>query len=93
MKNLRQLMAAYFHQDWWEEYDGSWEAGVADFARRAPERVPGLIEEIDTLLASAPSEDKVAQVLDDLGNYRDPGGSPTAHLDWLKAIRDSLTRI
>ena len=51
-------MAAYFHQDWWEEYDGSWKAAAEDFARR----------------------------LDAMGNYRSPGDSPTAHVDWLNDI-------
>lgn len=90
MDNLRHLMTAYFHQDWWDEYGGSWSAGVSDFARRSPDRVPGLITEITALLESDPSEADAAGLLKELGNYRAPTTSPTAHLDWLHSILDML---
>ena len=90
MKNLRQLMAAYLHQDWWDEYDGSWEAAVDDFARREPERVRHTIEEIDVLLSAGRSERDLGLALEELGNYRDPGEGDHAYRDWLLGIRARL---
>ncbi len=79
-------MAAYFHQDWWDEYGGSWRAAVADYVHRAPERVRGLVEEISTLLAGDPTDEEVAAALEEMGNYRSTGSSPTANADWLREI-------
>jgi hypothetical protein len=90
MDDLRQLMAAYFHQDWWEEYGGAWESAVDDFARREPHRIAGAADEITTLLTSADSDEAVGRALDDLGNFRDPGPAPDAHAAWLREVRDRL---
>jgi hypothetical protein len=90
MNDLRHLMAAYFHQDWWDEYHGSWRAALTDYVQRAPERVPGLVADISTLLAGDPKDGDVATTLEEMGNYRSPGSSPTAHLDWLKEILREL---
>jgi hypothetical protein len=90
MENLRHLMSAYFHQDWWDEYAGSWTAAVDDYMRRSPGRAQGLLDEISLLLASERDDATVARILDELGNYRSPGDSPTAHLDWLEQIRERV---
>ena len=90
MDDLRQLMAAYFHQDWWEEYGGAWESAVDDFARREPHRIAGAADEITTLLTSADSDEAVGRALDDLGNFRDPGPAPDANAAWLREVRDRL---
>ena len=92
MENLRQLMAAYFHQDWWDEYDGSWERAVDDFLRREPHRVAVTIEEITVLLDSGDADSVVGETLDALGNYRHPGEEPDAHTRWLRQIRERLVR-
>ena len=92
MENLRQLMAAYFHQDWWDEYDGSWEGAVDDFARREPHRVPATIEEITVLLDADDSDTAVGETLDALGNYRHAGEEPDAHSTWLRQIRERLAQ-
>lgn len=87
---LKHLMAAYFHQDWCDEYEGSWRMAVEDFARRSPERVPALSGEIDSVLHGQPTDVHVARLLDELGNHRDPGDEPQAHLGWLEDIRYML---
>ena len=92
MENLRQLMAAYFHQDWWDEYGGAWESAVDDFARREPHRISGATDEIATLLKTADSDGAVGRALDDLGNFRDPGPAPDANAEWLAQIRDRLIK-
>lgn len=90
MENLRQLMAAYFHQDWWDEYGGAWESAVDDFARREPHRVAAATQEIAELLKKAESDEAVGRTLDALGNCRDPGAAPDANTAWLLGIRDRL---
>ena len=90
MDNLRQLMAAYFHQDWWDEYGGMWESAVDDFAHCEPQRIAGVVQEIAALLESAGSDAAVGQALDDLGNFRDPGDGQDANRAWLVQIRARL---
>lgn len=86
MHDLQHLMAAYFHQDWWEEYDGSWLAALADYVDGAPERVSGLVADISMLLSADPTEEEVPTALEKMGNYRSAGSPPTAHIDWLRDI-------
>ena len=90
MENLRQLMAAYFHQDWWDEYGGSWERAVDDFARREPHRVSGARDDIRQLLDESGSDDAIGSVLDDLGNFRNPGAAKDANRAWLTEINQRL---
>lgn len=92
MENLRQLMAAYFHQDWSDEYQGRWESAVDDFVRREPHRVAGATDEIADLLRTAESDERLGQALADLGNFRDPGDAPDAHRSWLAALTARLSR-
>lgn len=90
MDNLRQLMAAYFHQDWYDEYRGSWQSAVDDFARREPDRVGAAREEISQLLAKHPDERALHTALRELGNYCWPGDEPHAYARWLRDIDDRL---
>lgn len=90
MENLRQLMAAYFHQDWYDEYGGSWEAAVDDFARRAPSRVEGATSEIATLLRTAPTDVDLARALDELGNFYWAGDDPGSYVAWLNDVKARL---
>ena len=92
MENFRQLMSAYFHQDWWDEYRGTWESAVDDFACREPHRIAGATDEIATLLKNAGSDEAVGRALDDLGYFRDPGPAPHANAEWLAQIRDRLIK-
>lgn len=93
MDNLRHLMTAYFHQDWWDEYGGSWRSAVADFAARAPERLPALEVEIAGLLDRHLTDAEVSLLLDEMGNFRHPGDEPDAHICWLRDIRALLDDI
>lgn len=90
---LRQLMSAYFHQDWTVEYDGAWESAVDDFAQREPDRVAGAIAHIDDLLGAGRTDDEVAQALDDLGSYRHAGDEPGAYASWLRAVAARLRAV
>ena len=92
MDNLRQLMAAYFHQDWWDEYGGAWESAVDDFVRREPDRVAAARIELTALLDDSESDHPLGDALDALGNFRDPGDAPDAHWTWLVELRDRLVQ-
>jgi CdiI immunity protein len=92
MDNLRQLMAAYFHQDWYDEYGGSWEAAVDDFARRAPSRVAGTKAEIATLLRTTTSDAELVETLDALGNFYSAGEDRGSYRAWLESIEARLDR-
>lgn len=87
MENLRQLLAAYFHQDWHDEYDGSWESAVDDFVRRESDRAPGARDEISQLLAEGGSEGALPNTLDCLGSYYWAGDEPRDYRDWLLAVK------
>ncbi|PKH37532.1 hypothetical protein SAMN05192575_101522 [Nocardioides alpinus] len=90
MEDLRQLMAAYFHQDWWAEYDGLWESAVDDFARREPDRVAGASDQIHALLDEDEADEALGQTLDDLGNFYDAGHAPGANRAWLQQVGEQL---
>ena len=92
MENLRQLMAAYFHQDWYDEYGGSWEAAVDDFARREPSRVDGATTEIATLMRTTHSGAEMVQALAALGNFYWAGDDADSYSEWLRSIKTRLER-
>ena len=91
MENLRQLMAAYFHQDWSEEYDGSWEVAVDDFMRREPSRVAHTRAEIATLLGDTDDDGELGRALEALGNYYWPGEGTEPHRQWLVQVESRLS--
>ncbi len=88
---FHQLIGGYFNQDWYDEYDGSVQAALADYI--APFEVHELERtavEIDTLLAKY-GDDQLEQILERLDNnymYKEDGGY-TART-WLEAIRAHL---
>jgi hypothetical protein len=90
MDNLRQLMAAYFHQDWFDEYGGSWQAAVEDFARRETSRVEGAVAELSTLTRTTPTDVELVEALDALGSFYWAGDDPAAYRAWLEEIKALL---
>ena len=91
MDNLRQLMAAYFHQDWSDEYGGSWQAAVEDFARREPSRVEGAATEVATLLRTTHNDVELVEALDALGSFYWAGDDPAMYRAWLEEILAQMT--
>ncbi|UFN46402.1 contact-dependent growth inhibition system immunity protein [Nocardioides okcheonensis] len=86
MTELRHLMAAYFHQDWMDEYDDSWERAVDDFLDRSPDRAAAAAGQIDALLAEGLDPGSLGRRLNDLGNYRHAGDEPDAYATWLRSV-------
>ncbi|WP_107771067.1 contact-dependent growth inhibition system immunity protein [Nocardioides sediminis] len=89
---LSQLLGAYFHQDWHDEYGGSWEAAVDDFARREPSRVRGVTAEIATLMRTTHSAAELKKALDGLGNFYWAGDDSESYSEWLRNIKARLER-
>ena len=90
MDELRHLMSAYFHQDWVDEYVGSWQDAVDDFVRRSPDRVVPAATQADALLTEPLSNDELGRRLYDLGNYRHAGDEPDAYASWLREVAERL---
>jgi hypothetical protein len=87
---LSQLLSAYFHQDWHDEYRGSWEVAVDDFARREPSRVHGATAEIENLMRTAHDAAELKEALDALGNFYWAGDGSDSYSEWLRAIKIRL---
>lgn len=90
--NLHHLIGGYFHQDW--SSDGETDGEVVRFYCRMEKResLQGAVADIDRLLRMAESEDRLLQILRQLGcAYR-----VTSARDWLQQVRtwieDSLRR-
>ncbi|MEO5664201.1 MAG: contact-dependent growth inhibition system immunity protein [Nocardioides sp.] len=88
MQTLKHFMSAHFHQDWFDEYSGSWEDAVDDFVEREPTRIVEALADIDSIRVTSDAE--LARLLDSIGNYYWPGDAPNAHTVWLSGIRNRL---
>ena len=82
---LRQLMGAYFHQDWFEEHGDPW-ATLEDFVHGERALVPSLRPEIDETLRRFDNEEDLAGFLRSLGcSYTAPPGTG-GYRAWLEEI-------
>lgn len=84
-EELRQLLGAYFHQDWHYEFDDEDDLvrGYVEGAHR-PEKVVELLHEIDKLLAFGLSDYDLREALGVLGSDYYPSGATNA---WLRSMR------
>jgi hypothetical protein len=87
-RELRNLIGAYLHQDWREEYE-SWEEAVADFAREDVAWVAAASAQLSTLLRDNDELGLKIQ-LDTLGSYYDPTRAEGSYRAWLTAMHDRL---
>lgn len=89
LTQLRQLMGAYFHQDFYDEYGGVMET-VDAFVDDDATDVPELLAEIAWVLDAYPAERDVEDLLDSLGcEYRaDPADG--GYRGWLTQIARRL---
>ena len=82
---LEQLMGAYFHQDWYDEFGDEWEA-VDAFVAGSPSHVNNLLAEIQNLLSNADSETALEAYLDSLGCEYTPTAEQGGYRGWLSEI-------
>jgi hypothetical protein len=81
---LRQLMGAYFHQDWFDEHDDEW-ATVDDFLAHEPGAVR-VADEIDHVLGRAQSELEVREFLRSLGSHYTLEDDTGSYRTWLTQL-------
>jgi len=88
---LRQLIKAYFDEDWSEESGGDPRAVLTMFAVNEPDLAPRLRAEIDALLSKG--EGEAAAVVRSLGPYYDVEGDGLSYAAWLMDVRQEVTRV
>lgn len=86
MENLKYLIGAYFHEDWYHQHE-SWQDVVDDFLGDNPNRVRAVPDEIDALLISTSTTEELDRQLASLGCAYDPAEGYRA---WLEAVRDRI---
>ena len=89
MENLKHLISAYFYQLWDECEYSSWQDAVDDFVRRSPERARSVPHEITDLLAEDPSDEELAEQLEQWGF---DAQTPNGEREWLLGVRDRIAR-
>lgn len=79
---VSRLIGAYVNEDWPDFYDDVW-AAVDDFIDNAPVLASSLRTEIEAMLREFPTEDGLAQHLDDLGIGFEPSTGDGGFREWL----------
>ncbi len=82
---LEYLLGNYFHQDLFEVYGGV-EQAVAEFVIRDRHRAVHVPEDIEALLASAPSDRRLEDFVTATGCEYDPRPEWGGYRGWLEEI-------
>ncbi|GAB3778980.1 contact-dependent growth inhibition system immunity protein [Nocardioides ungokensis] len=82
---LRQLMAAYFHEDFQDVYGGVWET-IDAFVADDPAESVLLPDEIAAVLAEFPTEEATAGYVISLGCCYQPQPNDGGYRGWLAEI-------
>lgn len=83
---LTQLLQAYLHLDWPEDYGDPW-AAIDDFLRSEPEQAARLAGEIDRLLGDTAEEAELRRlVVGELGSGYLPEADGWSFASWLAEI-------
>ena len=91
---LTQLLQAYLHLDWPEDYAGEPMAAVEDFATQEPELAARLRSEIELLLREYPSEQQLRDlVLDKLASGYTPDASGMSFREWLGRVVERVDQV
>jgi hypothetical protein len=88
---IEHLTGIYLNLDWPDAYGSVWNAVDAFVAREQPEYTSDLLEEVEGVLASDPSEDELRTFfLTDLHSGYLPSGEGYTYRQWLVALLDRL---
>lgn len=86
---LATLLQGYLNIDWPDDYDDPWGA-VDDYAASEP-RAGEVITEIESLLLSEPSSERLRKVVvDELGSGYPPEADGWTMAAWLRAVADRV---
>jgi hypothetical protein len=86
---LRDL-AAVFGEDWPEAYDDEPMNAVDDFTARQSDSASRLPDEVAGILAGNPSEDELAELIEELDPLYDPTEQGWTYRDWLQAVAERV---
>lgn len=90
---LGQLLGCYFHQDWPDEFESDAVALRAIVEAEPKEQISRGVSEIDEILANPPSESDLREILvDKVGCYFDPSSQGLSYGQWLRHVRDVLSK-
>ncbi len=86
---LRDL-AAVFGEDWPEAYEDEPMNAVNDFVARQRDSAARLPDEVAGILAGNPSEDELAELIEELDPLYDPTEQGWTYHDWLRAVAERV---
>lgn len=81
---LRQLVAAYYHPDWYSEHEDAW-ANLQDFLIGEP-LAAQLPADVDAVLAAFETDEEVGHYLEELGSYYIPIEEQGGCRAWLEEV-------
>ena len=88
---LTQLLGAYFHQDWADEFETDTSALAALVTGEPKSRLAEGAKEIELLLNSHLSESDLGAVLvEHIGCYFEPASIGFGQVDWLRRVQEIL---
>jgi hypothetical protein len=91
LHELSQLLGAYLHQDWPDEFDSD-AAALNEAIKSEPrEVVASAVNQIDGLLDQSLSDAALKTIMtQQVGCYFHPGDDEGAYHKWLKKVREIL---
>lgn len=88
---LEQILGAYFHQDWPEEFGNEASALRAIIKSEPKASILFGIEEIDAILSTEKSEEELGRIMvDSVGCYFEPKSLGMTYGSWLRHVREEL---
>jgi CdiI immunity protein len=94
--DLAFLLQAYFHQNWAVPYERagmtpSYQQVVVDFRGAEPQRVAGVVADLDAVISQGLPESELRALSRRLGSQFYPPGAGKTYQAWFEEIRDLLT--
>ena len=91
--HLQQFFGGYFHQDWTQDSDDSWEGVVDGFiADSTSESVDSAVAELTALLGTGLDSTQLRRLLDQWDCNVDPTAWSMSPAVWLEAVLARLRR-
>jgi CdiI immunity protein len=94
--DLAFLLQAYFHQNWAATYEHagtrpSYQRVIVDFRAAEPQRVAGVVADLDAVTSQKLPESDLRALSRRLGSQFYPPGIGLTYQAWFEEIRDLLT--
>jgi hypothetical protein len=93
LDDLSQILGAYLHQDWADEFDSDDSALRSAVGAEPKEKIAAARRAVDRLLASQLTDTELRDELTDrLGCYFDPGSKGMTYQQWLARVSQLLSQ-